>query len=107
MDVTVYASGRIETYDYDYDYDGFFGKCVVQLGDLRMNAYCIGSILGTGTAILMAEDDCVFVYTPSMAVDHPWMAMKSSIGATIVFDHNGVITLEYHPKLKVESLAEW
>ena len=107
MDVTVCAIGRIETHEYDDDYYGFFGKCVVQLGDLRMHAYCIGSILYTGTAILMAEDDRVFVYTPSRAVDRPWVAMNSSIGATIVFGHNGDITLEHHPELEVESLAEW
>jgi len=107
MDVIVRAIGSVETHDYDDDYGGFFGKCVVQLGDLRMNAYCIGSILYTGTAILMAEDNRLFVYSPSMAVDRPWVAMKSSIGATVVVGHNGVITLEYLPGLQVESLADW
>jgi hypothetical protein len=107
MDVSVNAIGRIETHDYGNDDDAFFGKCIVQLEDLRMNAYCIGSILGTGTTILMAENDRVFVYTPSNALDRPWVAMKSSIGATVSFGQNGVIKLKYHPDLKVESLAEW
>ena len=105
-DVTVNAIGRVETHDYD-DYYGFFGKCTVQLGDRRMNAYCIGSILGTGTAIVMAEDDRVFAYSPSTAVDYPWGEMKGSIGAIVVLGQNGDITLEYLVDLEVESLAEW
>ena len=103
MDVIVHAIGRIEIHDYDDDYDGFFDKCVVQLGDLRMS---IDSILGIGTTILMAEDNRIFVYTSSMIIDHSWMTMKSSIDVIIVFGRSEVLTLEYRPELEVESLTE-
>ena len=107
VDVFVSVIGRVETHDYDREDDEFFGKCIVRISDYEIRGYCLGSIGTSGTGIIICQDECLIAYSPSNAVDNEWPPMKGAIGAIIMINQHGDISLERMADVEVESLAVW
>ena len=106
--VFVSVIGRVETNEYDDDSsDGFYGKCIVRIGDHEIQGYCLGSIGTSGTRIIICRDERIIAYSPPHAVDKEWPPMNEVIGAIITVNQNGDIMLKHMADIDVKSLALW
>jgi hypothetical protein len=54
-----------------------------------MTGYCLGSIDGTGTALIVGQDDKLYVYSPEDAIDLPWEKLNTE-GAELVVDAQNI-----------------
>lgn len=103
--VYVIADGWVETNAADED--GFYGKCTITLENSSLDGYCLGHLFLKGTAIILGDDERLYLYTPNASLDLDWPPMDGSIGATLEIDSGGKIALSRRPDLEVVSFADW
>jgi hypothetical protein len=90
------------------------GRCTLRFGfDEDIRAYCIGVITGTGTAVIVAKDERMYVYTPpwsSIGGDEIWEAVivvkegytaPQAVAAEVIVDCEGEIRLRFLADLDV------
>ena len=93
--------GHVDTHIVDDDN----GVCEIVIGGRIMQGYILGSIRGTGTTVVLGEDDQLFVYTPETAMDPPWANM-ASVAANFEFDATKT-TLKILTEMVVVSVGDW
>ena len=71
----------VETHIVAEDDDGeFVGRCEMLLPEeamLYMIEFCLGFIEGTGTALIVGEEDKLYVYSSKDVFDLPWEKMDA------------------------------
>jgi hypothetical protein len=106
--VKVILVGHVETRIRDDDSDDeFLGCCEMAFGD---DPIFMGFILGyigcSGTALIIGNDERLYVYSPEDSIDKPWEKLVGSGGEIIIdADHN--VTIREVHNLQVASLGEW
>lgn len=107
-EVVIALVGHVETHIVAEDDDGgFVGRCEMLLpGETvpSMTGYCLGPIDGTGTALIVGQDDKLYVYSPEDAIDLPWENLKTE-GAELVVNAEN-IQLRSIPGMMAKSIEE-
>jgi hypothetical protein len=107
-EVVIALVGHIETHEISEDDDGIFHhRCEMLLpGEAvpSMAGYCLGTILGTGTAVIVGADDKLYVYSPENAIVFPWEKLNSEGAELIVKDQN--IELRSIPGMMAKCIEE-
>jgi len=107
-EVVIALVGHVETHVVvEDDNGGFAGRCEMLLpGEAvpAMTGYCLGSIDGTGTALIVGQDDKLYVYSPEDAIDLPWEKLNTE-GAELVVDAEN-IHLRSIPGMLAKSIDE-
>lgn len=68
--------------------------------------FILGSIECSGTALIIANDERLYVYSPGDSIDNPWEKLVGSGGEFIIDgDHN--LTIREAHDLQVASLGDW
>lgn len=98
------ADGGVQTNMADED--TFYGKCTISSESGVIAGYCLGGVLLTGTALILADEQ-LYLFNPDAALDPEWSPMDGSRGAILAIDPQGEITLSRLPGLDVVSLSEW
>ena len=92
-EVVIALVGHVETHIVAEDDDGGFGgRCEMLLvpGEEvpTLTGYCLGSIDGTGTALIVGNDDKLYVYSPPEAIDPAWEPLNAEGAELIVEGQN-------------------
>jgi len=107
-EVVIALVGHVETHVVvEDDNGGFAGRCEMLLpGEAvpAMTGYSLGSIDGTGTALIVGQDDKLYVYSPEDAIDLPWEKLNTE-GAELVVDAEN-IHLRSIPGMLAKSIDE-
>jgi len=107
-EVVIALVGHVDTHIVAEDDDGgFTGRCEMLLpGEAvpSMTGYCLGSIDGTGTALIVGQDDKLYVYSPEDALNLPWEKLNTE-GAELVVNAQN-ITLRSIPGMMAKSIEE-
>ena len=107
-EVVIILVGHVETHILaENDDGGFAGRCEMLLpGEAMpyMTGYCLGSIRGTGTALIVGQDDKLYVYSPEEALDLPWEKLDAE-GAELVVNARN-IHLRSIPGMMAKSIEE-
>jgi hypothetical protein len=108
-EVIIALVGHVETHVVaDDDDGGFAGRCEMLLpGEAvpAMTGYCLGSIDGTGTALIVGQDNKLYVYSPEDAVDLPWEKLNAE-GAELIVDAAQNMHLRSIPGMMAKSIEE-
>jgi hypothetical protein len=106
--VRVILVGHVETRIRDDDSDdGFLGRCEMALGDGPVfTGFILGSIGTLGTALIIANDDRLYAYSPEDAIDKSWDKLGGSGGEIIIDGDHNISILEVRD-LQAASLGEW
>jgi hypothetical protein len=99
--VYVRIRGYIQTTDDDEI--GFSGFVKIRMNGSQFAGYCVGDILGTGTAMLLGQDGQAFLYSPATAADAPWREMRA-VGAVLHGTATGDISIQEVPTMVVDVL---
>src|ERR1700737_2418304 len=100
--------GHVETQIRDDDSDdGFLGCCEMAFGDGPVfTGFILGSIARSGTALIIANDERLYVYSPEDSMDDPWEKLVGS-GGEIIIDADHKVTIREVHDLQVASLGDW
>jgi len=107
--VRVVLVGHVETQIRDDDSDDeFLGCCEMALrGDSPVfTGFILGSIGTLGTALIIANDDRLYAYSPEDAIDKSWDKL-GGFGGEIIIDGDHNISIREVRDLQVASLGEW
>jgi hypothetical protein len=105
-DVLVTATGHVLTDDSNDD--SFVGKCVVSIGDsYRVDGYCIGAVLYSGTGLVISADNRYFLYAVDSAVNPPCKMLNGTAGAEFWVDAEREVVIRNIENLEIESLQEY
>jgi hypothetical protein len=92
-EVVIALVGHVETHIVAEDDDGGFGgRCEMLLpGEVvaTLTGYCLGSIDGTGTALIVGKDDKLYVYSPPDAIDPTWEPLNAE-GAELIIEGQNI-----------------
>jgi hypothetical protein len=99
--VIVTLVGYVDTHvDLDYD-GGFAGYCAIDCpGESLKQGYVLGSIRGTGAALIVADVNRFYAYVPEDSIDPPWSKFTSP-GAELILDEHSKIVVRSIPDMKV------
>jgi hypothetical protein len=67
--------------------------------------YVLGPIWGTGTALLIGEDNSLFIYNPLDAPDAPWQGAETE-GAEIIIEDGNTLRILLVVGMQVECLGK-
>jgi hypothetical protein len=88
-EVVIALVGHVETHIAAEDDDGgFSGRCEMLMPGEEvptLSGYCLGSIDGTGTALIVGKNDKLYVYSPQEAIDPAWDPLNAE-GAELIID---------------------
>jgi hypothetical protein len=105
-EIVVVLVGYVETHIVeDDDPGGFQHECEIYFpaeGEIK-TGFCLGYIRGTGTAVIIDQDDKLYVYTPKDAIDPPWDKLVSE-GAELLSDSDHNLLLRDLPGMVAESV---
>ena len=104
--VLVTVTGHVLTDDSNDD--SFVRKCVVSIGDsYRVDGYCIGTVLYSGTGLVISKDNRYFFFTVDSAVNPPWKILSGTAGAEFWVNTEGEMVIRNIENLEIESLQEY
>jgi len=92
-EIPVTFVGHVETYwvDDENDLRGFFRLCKMKLPDeVPMTGFVLGPIDGSGTALMIGQNDTLYAFSPQDAIGWPWSKLKSE-GAELRIDENNKV----------------
>jgi hypothetical protein len=106
-EIVVLFVGHVDIHQFDDDDDteGFFGLCEMKVRDgTSIVGYVLGSIYGTGTALVVGEDNSLFIYSPTDAIDRPWQEVKTE-GAEIIIENDNTLRISPIVGMQVECFG--
>lgn len=105
--VEIILVGHVQTDIRDDIDDEFLGGCEMAFGDSPvLTGFILGSIGCTGMALIIANDERSYVYSPENSIDKPWEKLVG-FGGEIIIDGDDNVTIREVQDLQVALWGDW